>query len=329
MATTSTHPTGWGVPTANTVAERVSAISTTAKTPRRTVIRDRCILVRRLTLLVAVLAACSALALTVGEPPVWCLFLLPLIAAASLLEVAGALLVAAIATCVELLHLQLMGVLSGAGWRSTLLAGVIFAAGGCVLGRLRHRQRVQERRLAENGIIDRLTGLHNYGAFADILERQVSIVDRYGGQATLVMIDLDRFKRFNDTFGHEAGNLALEQFGETLRRLVRGADVAARYGGEEFAVLISGAELDGMRLAERIRREVLTQPVRVRGEQVYISVSAGVATYPDCAASATELVERADAALYESKEAGRNAVTGYTIGASGPSRSRLRAVANG
>jgi len=286
-------------------------------------------LVRRLSLLMAVLVVCSAFVLTVGEPSVWCLFLLPLIAAAFLLEVAGATLVATIATCVELLHLQVLGVLSGAGWRSTLLAGVLFGLAGCVLGRLHHRHRLQERRLSENGITDRLTGLHNYAAFADILERQVSVVDRYGGQATLVMMDLDRFKRFNDTFGHEAGNLALEQFGETLRRLVRDADVAARYGGEEFAVLISGAELDGMRLAERIRREVLTQPVRVRDEQVYVSVSAGVATYPDCAASASELIEHADAALYLSKESGRNAVTGYTIGASGASRSRLRAVANG
>ncbi len=85
--------------------------------------------------------------------------------------------------------------------------------------------------------------------------------------------------------------------------------------------------MDGMRLAERVRREVLTQAIPVKGERVYISVSAGVATYPDCAATATELIEHADAALYLSKESGRNAVTGYTVGASEPGRARLRAVA--
>jgi diguanylate cyclase (GGDEF)-like protein len=105
----------------------------------------------------------------------------------------------------------------------------------------------------------------------------------------------------------------LKAVGATLRSHVRGADVAARYGGEEFAVLIRGDEAHGFELAQRLRRAVETISVEVRdGRLVYMTVSAGVATYPAGASDKAQLVERSDDALYVSKRRGRNRVTVHT-----------------
>ena len=127
------------------------------------------------------------------------------------------------------------------------------------------------------------------------------------------MLDLDHFKQFNDRHGHEAGNELLRRVGAAIGSLVRDADVAARYGGEEFAVLIRGDESQGYELAERLRGAVETVTVEVRGgEQVCTTISAGIATYPAGAADEAELIESADAALYETKRRGRNRVTIFT-----------------
>src|SRR5665647_3367756 len=158
----------------------------------------------------------------------------------------------------------------------------------------------------------RRIGLYNYGTFVDYLHNEATKIDRYGGELTLIMLDLDHFKQFNDRHGHEPGNDVLRRVGSTLRNAVRDADMAARYGGEEFAVLIRGDETHGYELAERLRRAIETTAVEVRdGGEVFCTVSAGVATYPVGAADETELVERADDALYESKRRGRNRVTIY------------------
>ena len=119
--------------------------------------------------------------------------------------------------------------------------------------------------LAASSLNDRLTGLYNYGTFVDYLHNEVTKVDRYGGELTLIMLDLDHFKQFNDRYGHESGNDLLRRVGATLRAMVRDADMAARYGGEEFAVLIRGDESHGYELAERVRRAVEALSVELRG----------------------------------------------------------------
>ena len=136
--------------------------------------------------------------------------------------------------------------------------------------------------LAASSLTDRLTGLYNYGTFVDYLHHEITKIDRYGGELTLIMLDLDHFKQFNDRHGHEAGNGVLRRVGATLRSAVRDADIAARYGGEEFAVLIRGDETHGYELAERLRRAIETIAIEVRGGERGVSrtVSAGVATYP-------------------------------------------------
>jgi diguanylate cyclase (GGDEF)-like protein len=292
--------------------------------------RDRQIAARRRGVLLVLLAACLGVSIGLGSPPVWALFLVPLLLAVTQLYERGAALTTAAAAIACVVRLQVADGITPAGLRDGLIAVALFGGFGLALGRLLRRQRRREGALEAGTLNDRLTGLYNYGSFADLLFRETSRVQRYGGRLTLVMLDLDRFKRFNDRFGHEAGNLLLRRFGETLRGLVRDADIAARYGGEEFAVLIRGDELDGMRLAERIRTAVLTMRIMVDGEEAYVSASAGVACLPDDAATQEELVEHADAALYASKQAGRNLVTGYTLGLGRRRKERrLRAVANG
>ena len=197
--------------------------------------------------------------------------------------------------------------------RQALLGTALFFTAGLLLGRVMRRERTQNSELAASSLTDRLTGLYNYGTFSDYLHNEVTKVDRYGGELTLIMLDLDHFKQFNDRHGHETGNSLLRRVGATLATAVREADLAARYGGEEFAVLIRGDESHGYELAERLRRAVETIAVPARGgEDVYCTLSAGVATYPYGADDETELIERADDALYESKRRGRNRVTIYT-----------------
>jgi diguanylate cyclase len=127
------------------------------------------------------------------------------------------------------------------------------------------------------------------------------------------MLDLDHFKRFNDRYGHAAGNDLLRAAGAALRASVREADMAARYGGEEFAVLIRGDASQGYELAERLRRALERTFVTVRGGlEAGTTLSAGIACYPSAAEHETALVERADDALYASKARGRNRTTIYT-----------------
>ena len=143
------------------------------------------------------------------------------------------------------------------------------------------RATTQHALLAASSLRDRLTGLYNYGTFIDYLHNEVTKIDRYGGELCLIMLDLDHFKQFNDTHGHETGNELLRRVGATLRALVRDADMAARYGGEEFAVLILGDETDGYELAERLRHAVEAITLEARdGERVYATISAGIAAYP-------------------------------------------------
>ena len=127
------------------------------------------------------------------------------------------------------------------------------------------------------------------------------------------MLDLDHFKQFNDKHGHEAGNALLRNVGTSLRAHMRDADIAARYGGEEFAVLMHGDEGHGFELAQRLRRAVESISLEGRsGRLASVTISAGVATYPNGSADQGQLIQRSDDALYESKRRGRNRVTIHT-----------------
>jgi diguanylate cyclase (GGDEF)-like protein len=173
-----------------------------------------------------------------------------------------------------------------------------------------HRSR-QSRELAARSFTDRLTGLRNYDYFAESMRSELARVRRYGGCVTLVMLDLDRFKAFNDHHGHAAGNRLLHAVGQAIAREKRDADIAARFGGEEFAVLVPGRAADGIIVAERLRHaiaDLTPNPTSRRDFTPGVSASAGVATFPVDARTPQELFELADRALYEAKRRGRDQV---------------------
>jgi len=272
---------------------------------------------RRGAALVAVLAAVSALVTAAGPGYLWPLFVFPLVLAAVFFFELGSLAVTVWLGNFFVLYYSFREAATPELVRQALLGTALFFLAGLLLGRVQRRSRDTQRELAASTLTDRLTGLYNYGTFVDYLHNEVTKVDRYGGELSLLMLDLDHFKQFNDRHGHEAGNELLRRLGATVGALVRDADVAARYGGEEFAVLIRGDESHGYELAERLRRAVETLAVPLRGgERACTTISAGIAAYPAGARDEAELIEAADAALYESKRRGRNRVTIFT-GAAG------------
>ncbi len=267
---------------------------------------------RRGVALAGSLTVVSALVSLLGPGYLWPLFLFPLVLGAVFFFELGSLAVTVWLGNFFVLYYSFAGPATTEAVRQALLGTALFFACGLLLGRVQRRSRNTARELAASTLTDRLTGLYNYGTFVDYLHNEVTKVDRYGGELCLLMLDLDHFKQFNDRHGHEAGNELLRTLGAGIRALVRTADLAARYGGEEFAVLIRGDESHGYELAERLRRAVETTTIEVRGEPVCATLSAGIATYPAGATDEAELIESADAALYESKRRGRNRVTIFT-----------------
>jgi len=180
-----------------------------------------------------------------------------------------------------------------------------------VSGELDHRHRRDRRTLRARTFTDRLTGLRNYDYFSEVLRSELARVRRYGGCMTLVLLDIDRIKAYNDTHGHGAGNRLLASVGHVVAREKRYADIASRFGGEEFALLVPGRGTEAVVVAERVRRAIADIPTaglqRNRGTDI-VTASAGIATFPVDARDADELFEQADRALYEAKRRGRDRV---------------------
>jgi diguanylate cyclase (GGDEF)-like protein len=156
---------------------------------------------------------------------------------------------------------------------------------------------------------DELTSLPNFRAFRERIDLEIERAARYPSAVGILILDLDRFKKYNDTFGHLAGNDALQRVARAIREAVRTVDFPARYGGEEFAVIVP--EIDGPRLlaiGERIRAGVEAIPAPPDGAQVTVSI--GAAMYPADGKSVDALFVVADERLYEAKKGGRNRVVG-------------------
>ena len=171
------------------------------------------------------------------------------------------------------------------------------------------------RRTQASAIYDELTRLYNFRYFQDRVVSEVRRALRYDHALTLMMIDVDDFKAFNDTRGHLAGNMALRRLASVLRKSVREVDVATRYGGEEFAILLpSTPKLAALKLAEKLRHAVEKAGIGrdASGAGKPVTVSVGVASLPGDAGTAEELVERADSALYIAKSMGKNCVKPFS-----------------
>lgn len=159
-------------------------------------------------------------------------------------------------------------------------------------------------------VTDRLTELFNHGYLHQRLDQEVQRAKRFGRELSVIMLDIDDFKSFNDRYGHPRGDGVLKDVSAIIRENLREMDIAARYGGEEFAAVLPETDAEGaLAVAERIRSSVAGHSFAGGEEEaVHRSVSVGVATFPAHAREATVLIERADGALYRAKRAGKNRV---------------------
>jgi diguanylate cyclase (GGDEF)-like protein len=165
--------------------------------------------------------------------------------------------------------------------------------------------------LKQQAIHDPLTGLFNRRYMEETLIREISRAKRYETPLGIIMIDLDHFRRFNNTFGHEAGDLVLRDLGKFLQSNIRKEDVACRYGGEEFTMILPGAPMDiTEKRAETLRNLVRDLEIYYNGKPLdSITLSLGVASFPEHGSTGEAVLLAADAALYAAKRAGRNKVS--------------------
>jgi diguanylate cyclase len=169
------------------------------------------------------------------------------------------------------------------------------------------RDHLEEQR--QKALIDPLTGLANRAGWSERLELEMARWKRYGGELLLAVLDIDHFKRINDSYGHLAGDKVLKIIAGELAKRMRKTDFIARFGGEEFVLLIPSTPLDGGRqLLQTLLDGVEQCPFHFRGERVVITLSAGLSAFNLDADSSDKVFERADQALYRAKSGGRNRV---------------------
>jgi len=169
---------------------------------------------------------------------------------------------------------------------------------------------VNKAQLWDMAVTDSLTGLYVRRYFMVKLQEEIHRAERYKKRLSVIMADLDRFKKINDTYGHDAGDRALKTISKFLQKNIRDVDAIARYGGEEFVMLIPDADKEAaFCLAERLRDEL----AKVELEDLPpITISLGIATYPSDGTDLEELIKKADAAMYEAKKQGRNKVVKFS-----------------
>jgi diguanylate cyclase (GGDEF)-like protein/PAS domain S-box-containing protein len=168
--------------------------------------------------------------------------------------------------------------------------------------------------LQEQAIRDPLTGLFNRRYLSDVLPRELIRAEREKSSVSVLIMDLDLFKEVNDTYGHSAGDEFLRDISGLIGNNLRGSDIACRYGGEEFLVVMPGANVEsGLRRAEEIRKKCAGLNVNFTEHTIKVTISAGIATYPDHGTNFDEVLSHADKALYYSKGTGRNRVTAWQV----------------
>jgi diguanylate cyclase (GGDEF)-like protein len=164
--------------------------------------------------------------------------------------------------------------------------------------------------LRDQSTKDPLTGLFNRRHFLDECRREITNADRYNQKVGLISIDVDHFKMFNDTHGHDAGDVVLRGIGDLMMDLFDGGEVVARFGGEEFSILLPNLTTEETQArAEALRKKVEALTITYADKPLpKISISAGVAEFPTCGRTPQEVLKSADKALYAAKDGGRNMV---------------------
>ncbi len=190
---------------------------------------------------------------------------------------------------------------------SRRVLGILANQAAATLSLIQDRERQKEL-----AVRDGLTDLYNRRAFNELLVQAVAREDRQKGRLALILLDLDHFKKLNDTYGHPAGDAALRASARVLLQHLRKGDVAARYGGEEFVVILPGTDEEGaMHLAERVRGAIERHRLVFEGARIALSASLGAAVWPLDGQDPEALLAAADRALYAAKEGGRNRVVSH------------------
>lgn len=164
--------------------------------------------------------------------------------------------------------------------------------------------------LKELAMKDGLTGLYNYALLIELFEKEMAKLSRSNSDIAFVMVDIDYFKKVNDTFGHSAGNIILRELSQILTSSVRMGDIVARYGGEEFSIVLPKTTIDDtMEICERIRTKVEKTNFIIGNQTINITISMGIALRGnENNIAVTEIIKRADAGLYVAKNNGRNRI---------------------
>jgi len=175
------------------------------------------------------------------------------------------------------------------------------------LDSINNQLREQNKTLKVLSETDSLTGLYNRQHLTERLKRLLASSRRSGRKFAVLMLDLDHFKKLNDAYGHLVGDEALKLIADILRHTLRKRDYAARFGGEEFLVLLPGADARrGEEIAERLRSVIAGKPLQLEDATLKITLSIGLAVYPEVGNDVDSLIRAADDALYKAKDAGRN-----------------------
>jgi two-component system cell cycle response regulator len=203
--------------------------------------------------------------------------------------------------------------------RRVLRDGDKVAVGSTTVLKFTYHDRIEEelqQRLYERARRDTLTGLFNRKYFDEQLRREFAYARRHARPLTLILFDVDHFKKVNDSYGHLTGDLALTGLANRIRPVLRDEDLFARYGGEEFVLLCRSTDVEQATLAaERLREAMSTAPFRLGEYSLRITMSAGVAMFPDAGIGSPEaLIAAADQALYCAKHGGRNQVVVHKPG---------------
>ena len=168
---------------------------------------------------------------------------------------------------------------------------------------------IDNARLYELAITDELTNLYIYRYFRQRLDNEIKRSRRYFFPLALIILDIDHFKRVNDTYGHQCGDFVLKELAKIIKEEVREVDISCRYGGEEFTVILPETDLEGAStLAERLRESVEEHSFLFKKQLLKITISLGVAELSPSLSGIEELINLADIALYQAKEGGRNKV---------------------